>query len=153
MTSCYRRNVAIVVINEQGKLLACERSDLPGVWQLPQGGVEEGESEEKACGRELKEEVGIERFELIGCLPEKICYDFPEKHPQWREYVGQEQSYFLVRVNGSPVIKLNCQEKAEFRASEWLSVEEFLSRLSGFKTAAYTKGILGLKQLYPDFFF
>ena len=64
----YRRNVAIVVVNHAGLVLACHRSDSTGIWQIPQGGIEEGESDEEAMHRELEEEIGTSDVDILGKL-------------------------------------------------------------------------------------
>ena len=147
----YRKNVAIVVVNKDGKILACQRSDIENAWQIPQGGIDEGETAEEALFRELEEELGTSAVEIIGRLPGSISYDWPEKL-HWRGYQGQEQIYYLVRVNKDSDIRLFSQPTEEFSSCEWVSVTEFFSRLSGFKKAAYTQGISQLQEMFGDFF-
>jgi putative (di)nucleoside polyphosphate hydrolase len=55
----YRSNVAAILRNTRGEILVCERLNIPGAWQFPQGGVDEGETLEQALTRELREEIGV----------------------------------------------------------------------------------------------
>ncbi len=147
----FRRNVAVVVLDDQGLILACERSDVKGAWQLPQGGIEEGESDEAAMKRELKEEIGTDDISIIGRLKDPIRYDWPEKLYS-RGYHGQEQIYFLVRLKNTKSINLHSwgEVEVEFSSVEWVGKNEFLSRISGFKTAAYTEALEKLSAAFPN---
>ena len=60
----YRRGVGIVLINDKGRVFVAERLDTPGAWQMPQGGIDKGETPIEAAWREMKEEVGTDRAEL-----------------------------------------------------------------------------------------
>lgn len=149
MAKRYRRNVAAVVINGDGKLLACERSDVAGAWQLPQGGINESESAEEALFRELEEEIGTREVEIVGRLPEAIRYDWPPELFD-RGYHGQEQSYFLVRLKPEAQIDLNADpDHVEFRSYRWLSGAEFLNMISGFKAEAYRSALQQFCRMYP----
>lgn len=150
ITKKYRPNVAIVVLNTEGKILTCRRADNTGAWQLPQGGIEPGENPEQAMRRELLEETNLSNISLIGCLPEAIRYDWP-KHLFSRGYHGQEQTYFLVRIAPEAIISFShlTNIEVEFDAFEWLSRKEFESRISGFKIEAYKNGIKQLDKLFP----
>ena len=145
----YRPNVAAIVVNDQGQILACRRADKFHSWQLPQGGVNKGEDLQTAVLRELKEEIGTDDVDILGQLPEVICYDWPAGIRKGG-YTGQEQSYFLLRLRSSAVIDLNSHRYAEFDEVEWLPIAEFLNRLDGFKAEAYTKAIRSACSLYPE---
>lgn len=140
--------MAIVVVNDQGKILACHRSDIKGAWQLPQGGVDEGESVEQAMYRELAEEIGTNDVSLIGQLPKALRYEWPE-HLYSRGYRGQEQTYFLVHLNASATINLKTK-KPEFDKVEWLSMSKFLARVSGFKREVYQTALEQFQRLHPQ---
>ncbi len=150
MNKRYRRNVAAIVINSEGKVLACERSDVAGAWQIPQGGIEDGEDPQDALVRELEEEIGTSDVEIIGSLPAPLRYDWPE-HLFKRGYHGQEQNYFLVRLNPNAKIDLSASpEHIEFAACCWMSVSEFISCISGFKAEAYKEALRQFADLFPD---
>lgn len=146
----YRKNVAVVVINSKGLVLACHRSDIAGAWQLPQGGIDREETPEQAMWRELREEIGTDKAELLGHLPEPIRYDWPE-HLYSRGFHGQEQYYFLVRLHPEAKIDLNSRgkHKAEFNRYAWLTRTEFESRLEGFKADAYRQALTQLSNAFP----
>lgn len=143
MTYEYRKNVAVFVLNDEGLILACERSDVEGAWQLPQGGIEEGESATDAMYRELHEEIGCRDVEILHQLDEVIRYDWPP-HLREKGFAGQEQVYFLVRLNAAAVIDVEAAESGEFRSVEWVNAREFSSRAGGFKRDAY---LLALERL------
>ena len=146
----YRRNVAIIVLNDVGQILAGERSDIPGAWQLPQGGIEDGETPLEAMRRELVEEIGTASVSILAELPHTISYDWPETKFDGR-YHGQEQNYFLVRLEAHAVIDLNGPESTdEFSSILWLGATEFVSRVSGFKAEAYKEAIAYFQKHYPE---
>jgi len=151
-TRHYRKNVAIVVVNDTGEVLACHRADLRNVWQIPQGGINEGEAVEAAMFRELEEEIGTRDVEVIGKLPEPIIYDWPEelyKLGLQRDFKGQEQVYFLVLLKDAAKINLANHKPQEFDKVEWVTSEEFLKRISGFKLRPYTEAIQKLRKSFP----
>ena len=149
----FRPNVAALMVDEQGRVLVCERFRVPGAWQFPQGGVDEGEEHDKALLREVEEEVGF--------LPEhysvaKSQGGYRYKFPSWvskpahkSHFVGQEQTYYLCRMNpGAPPVNL-MQEPREFSQSRWIYPEEFsLAWLPSFKRETYQavmKDFFGVK--------
>ncbi len=74
----YRRGVGAVLINTEGKVFVARRIDTPGeAWQLPQGGIEEGETPRQAVLRELAEEIGTDKAEIIAESADWMCYDLP----------------------------------------------------------------------------
>ena len=107
----FRPNVAMVILNTEDQILWCERSDIKGIWQFPQGGVDPGEDFEKAMWRELMEELGVQNtrsyFEIIRRLDAPLCYLFPDRViERWVNAgrvseVGQAQHFFLLRFLGN----------------------------------------------------
>jgi len=75
----YRPNVGIMLINDKGEILIGERNDIPGAWQMPQGGIEEGEDIIAAARRELGEETGIASAltDFIKRTNDWLYYDYP----------------------------------------------------------------------------
>ena len=106
----YRPNVAAVIRDTRDRILWCERLRPRGIWQFPQGGIDEGETAEQALWRELHEELGL--AEPQGCLTvesrldERLCYDFPASviarflDTEGYSYLGQSQQFFLLRFRG-----------------------------------------------------
>lgn len=144
----YRPNVAAVVLNHQGLILACRRADEFKSWQLPQGGVDDGETPEQALIRELREEIGVDELEVLGRLHTAIYYEWPE-HLHARGYRGQEQWYFLARLKPGTCIILDAHEPPEFEAFEWLTAGDLLERVGDFKKAAYQRALEELTLLFP----
>ena len=144
----YRENVAAVVLNSAGLILACERSDLDGAWQFPQGGIDKGEAPGKALLRELQAEIGTSNVEILARLPHSLRYDFPPEIDD-RPHRGQEQTYFLVRLNPSATISLTAHDHPEFKRTEWVTASEFLRRLTGFKSAVYSTALREFQRQCP----
>ncbi|MDP4720004.1 MAG: RNA pyrophosphohydrolase [Akkermansiaceae bacterium] len=139
----YRPNVAALVINRAGNLLICERSNFPGAWQFPQGGVDKGESVEEALYREVREEIGLKKnhYEILGfrsgyryLYPEDVRAKKVKKHGNH----GQEQTYFLCSLkDNAPPVNVH-QNPPEFGAYRWILPEEFdLDWLPAFKHEVY----------------
>jgi putative (di)nucleoside polyphosphate hydrolase len=148
----YRPNVAALLVNQDGRLLVCERLAIPGAWQFPQGGVDAGESPEEAILREVEEEVGLQPSHYrIEESKGGYRYDYPakvreEKPPHKAGYVGQEQTYFLCRVDHTaPEVDLS-REPREFSRFMWIDPTEFdLNWLPDFKKETY-------RAVLADFF-
>jgi putative (di)nucleoside polyphosphate hydrolase len=145
----YRQGVVVVVVNSDGLLLACERSDRSGAWQLPQGGIEPGEAPQETMLRELLEEIGTNDVEVIGEVIEPISYDYPEAMRS-RGYRGQEHRYFLVRLKDGIEPDFANAHAKEFLQGRWMTSAEFLPLVHEVKVEAYRKAILQLIELYPS---
>ena len=100
-----RSGVGIVLLNYQNKVFVAKRIDNPkNFWQMPQGGVDEGEDNLKAAFRELEEETSVKSVELIKELDGTLTYDLPERLLGiiWKgKYKGQKQKWFLMRFIGN----------------------------------------------------
>ena len=143
----YRPNVGAVLFNRDGLVLVARRADLPnaegpaGGWQLPQGGVDEGEDLRAAVLRELAEEVGTDRAEIIGEHDAWLTYDLPAEligvalHGRYR---GQRQRWFALRFTGEDSdIRLDLDPHPEFDAWRWTRLAELPSLAVGFKRPIY----------------
>jgi len=148
MKKRYRPNVAIVIVNEDGKSLVCERSDVPGAWQLPQGGIEAGEAPREALARELQEETGAINFTLLDELPETIRYPWPERLFE-RGYHGQEQYYFLIKISDESELEHGIKQSDEFSCFRWQYYLDFLAEVSGFKAEAYREALQRFAERKP----
>ena len=134
-----------------GRLLICERWQVPGAWQFPQGGVDPGETPAEALRREVGEEIGLRRkdYEVLESrtgyrylYPEEVRKKKVRKHG----CQGQEQEYFLCRLReGAAEIDTN-QRPREFARHRWILPEEFdLDWLPAFKREVY-------REVMRDFF-
>ena len=148
MSQKYRPNVAgILQRKSDGKILICERINVRGAWQFPQGGVDDGESHEEALVREMEEEIGLSAadYEVVEWR-EGYRYKFPGKRLKWGRYRGQEQTYFLCKFNGSDsAIRLDLH-KPEFSSFKWIRPKDFdLAAVPEFKRGVYA-------DVFRDFF-
>ena len=147
MVTLLRRCVVAVVANDSGQFLVGERADVPGAHQLPQGGVEEGESEEDAVIRELGEEMGNGVADIIRKSDIEVSYLFPP-HVKWRsaipqEFCGQRQRWFLLRYRDGAGPDLT-KADGEFSGVCWKSKEEIIAGIVDFKREAYKQGFAAL---------
>jgi putative (di)nucleoside polyphosphate hydrolase len=150
----YRNGVGICLFNAQGLVLVAERRDRRGAWQMPQGGVNKEEDTKKAALREMKEEIGTDNARIIGKLPEKLRYEFPDWLQNRRmshdsngsvifrgKYRGQEQQWFALRFLGQDSeIDLSGEhdtELPEFVAWKWVELEQIPELIVPFKKPIY----------------
>jgi len=153
LTVCdrYRPNVAILLVDGEGKLLICERIDNEGAWQFPQGGVDKGEGFLAAMQREVKEEIGLKKkhyelIELRSGYRYKYPHDLGMKKKRKHDCIGQEQTYFLCLLKADKK-KINIdQPSPEFRDTKWIKPKDFkLKWVPEFKQEVY-------RQVMKEFF-
>jgi len=143
----YRLNVGAVLFSQAGRVLVARRADLPnaegapGGWQLPQGGIDADEDPRAAVLRELAEEIGTDRAEIIGEHPEWLTYDLPAgligKALKGR-YRGQRQRWFALRFTGTDAdIRLDADPHPEFDAWRWAGLAELPGLAVDFKRPIY----------------
>ncbi len=143
----YRDNVGAVLFNAGGLVLVARRADLPnaegapGGWQLPQGGMDDGEDPAIAVFRELEEEVGTARAEILAEHPRWLTYDLPDHlvgHALGGKYRGQRQKWFALRFNGTDAdIRLDLDPHPEFDAWRWAKLADLPGLAVAFKRAIY----------------
>src|SRR3954469_75787 len=143
----YRRCVGAVLFNRDGLVLVARRADLPnaegspGGWQLPQGGIDKGEDPRVAIFRELEEEGGTARAEIIAEHPDWLTYDLPAAlvgKALGGKYRGQKQRWFALRFLGEDSdIRLDLDPHPEFDAWRWARLEELPALAVAFKRAIY----------------
>jgi putative (di)nucleoside polyphosphate hydrolase len=130
----FRANVGIVVARADGCVLVFERTDKPGQWQLPQGGLDVGEEPLEASLRELQEETGItpELVELVAEHPDWLAYELPPGRRRPKTGRGQVQKWFLYRfLGGDADIDLSppTGERQEFSAFRWVPLSDLLEEV------------------------
>jgi len=145
----YRPNAGAVLFNSSGKVLVARRSGMTtaegdsGNWQLPQGGIDDGEDPRIAVLRELGEEIGTTNAEIIGEYPEWLQYDLPAHLIGTRQafkgrYRGQRQRWFALRFLGTDAeIRLDADPHPEFDAWRWANLEELPGLAVPFKRPIY----------------
>lgn len=143
----YRPCVGIMLVNKEGQIFAAQRIDSEiAAWQMPQGGIDEGEAARDAALRELVEETGV-RPDLVKIEAETadwIPYDLPYHIVPniWKgRFRGQKQKWFLMRFLGSDADIDITVEPREFSEWRWLSAEELLAGIVPFKRNTYAQVI------------
>jgi putative (di)nucleoside polyphosphate hydrolase len=147
----YRPCVGIMVLNAAGQVWIGRRHDAPGEpegpgtwWQMPQGGIDDGEDPARAALRELSEETGIRSVEMIAESPGWYSYDLPDglRPKAWGgRYRGQIQKWFAVRFTGpeDEVVLNRPGHKPEFDAWRWADLHEVMDLIVPFKRAVYSQ--------------
>jgi putative (di)nucleoside polyphosphate hydrolase len=139
----YRPAAGVMLINGEGKVFVAQRLDSTlEAWQMPQGGLDEGEEPLSGALRELEEETGIrpEHVEVIARCPNELFYDLPPDlvgklwKGRWR---GQRQSWFLARFTGRDEDIDIQTAHPEFRAWKWADPEELPAMIVPFKKKLY----------------
>ena len=136
-----RTGVGIIVLNKENKVFVAKRIDNPkNLWQMPQGGVDEGENFFKAALRELEEETSIKNVELIKELDGTTTYELPDYllGTIWKgKYRGQKQKWFLMRFTGDEN-EINIKTKnPEFLDWKWIKINQITEVVVDFKLNVY----------------
>ena len=148
----YRPCVGVMVVNKDGMVFAGRRCDTPDAWQMPQGGIDDGETPRDAALRELEEETSIARgrVALIAESADWIAYDLPHQLvPKiWKgRFRGQKQRWFLFRFTGhDDEIDLSTAHP-EFDAWQWMEPDDLIRSIVPFKRATYTKVLAEFRAL------
>jgi putative (di)nucleoside polyphosphate hydrolase len=137
----YRPCVGVVLTDGQGRVFAGQRSDMDTpAWQMPQGGIDKGETPVEAALRELREETGVRKrhVTVLGETSDWLPYDLPvEVLPYRGKYRGQTQKWVLVRLDAPEHVIDLTHEDVEFSAWRWMTGPELLDAIVGFKRPIY----------------
>lgn len=151
----YRANVGIVITNNKQQILLAKRYQQDS-WQLPQGGIDENETELEALFRELYEEVGLsaEHVEVIAKTPKWLRYDLPDYHIRRKQKplcIGQKQVWFLLKLTcDESNIKLDTHSDIEFDDWEWVDYWHPIEEVIDFKKTIYEDMLKALAPVVFD---
>jgi putative (di)nucleoside polyphosphate hydrolase len=155
----YRPCVGVVAFNRDGMVFIGRRIDGPEhvdqthAWQMPQGGIDEGEEPWQAATRELLEETNIRSVERIGEIAEWLTYDIPRElvGQAWKgRYRGQKQKWFAVRFSG-PDSEIDVEHPGgaqvpEFNGWRWERLRNVPELVIPFKRAVYERVVAEFRQ-------
>jgi len=152
----YRPCVGIMLINRDGLIWVGNRiqevdTGSALTWQMPQGGIDDGESAEEAAMRELLEETGIAKARIVGETSDWLTYDLPPHLVGVAlkgKYRGQKQKWFAMRFTGEDNdIDIAADDHQEFSEWTWVPVEELLELIVPFKRGVYERIVRELGPL------
>lgn len=154
--SLYRPNVGLMLINKQKKVWMGLRKDslylpfpLDQMWQMPQGGIDDGETPVIAAHRELYEETSVKDVSILDQTKDWICYDLPERlqFKIWNgKFKGQRQLWFLCQMKGDDSqININT-DHPEFVAWKWEDPSKVLESTVVFKRDVYKNVLNSFKH-------
>ena len=137
----YRPCVGIMLINDNGHIFGGQRIDNRAeAWQMPQGGIDTGEDVETACFREMREEIGTDKADILSIHPEWLNYDIPLPLADrlWGgSYRGQSQKWVALRYTGQDSDINIATEEPEFFSWQWMSPADLIQLAVPFKRPVY----------------
>ncbi|HJS45772.1 MAG TPA: RNA pyrophosphohydrolase [Rhizomicrobium sp.] len=147
----YRPCVGIMLFNRDGQVFVGKRIDqtVEG-WQMPQGGIDKGETPRQAALRELQEEVGTDKAEIIAEMDDWVTYDLPEHLVGVAfkgKYKGQRQKWFALRFTGQDSDIDLAAHEPEFSAFQWVSLGALPELIVPFKRDTYKAVIAAFRNL------
>jgi len=137
----YRRGVGMMLVNAEGRVFVAKRIDtVAEAWQMPQGGIDEGEDPHAAALRELEEEIGTSKAEIMADSGGWLRYDLPDAliPKLWKgRYRGQEQMWFLLRFTGADADINIATAHPEFSEWRWAEMHTLPDLIVPFKRELY----------------
>lgn len=146
----YRPCVGIMLLNRRGEVFVGRRIDTPDAWQMPQGGIDAGETPVQAALRELEEEIGTDRAEVLAQTPDWLRYDLPPElvGVAWKgRYRGQEQKWVACRFTGSDADITLATAHPEFDAWQWVAIDRVVELIVPFKREIYAQVVAAFRHL------
>ena len=153
MTDKYRKCVGIMILNNNKEILVGRRLDHPsGYWQMPQGGIDDDENPEEAVWREMLEEIGTNKAELIKISNQWINYDIPSETLRtlpWGDiYIGQTQKWFAFDFLGKDKDINVGTDSPEFSEWKWSKMDSIVDSIVPFKRDVYAKILEEFKDIF-----
>ena len=153
MTDKYRKCVGMMILNANKEILVGRRLDHPsGYWQMPQGGIDDDENPKEAVWREMLEEIGTNKAELIKISNQWINYDIPSetlKTLPWGDiYIGQTQKWFAFLFLGEDNDINVGTDNPEFSEWKWTRMDSIIDSIVPFKRDVYAKILEEFKDIF-----
>jgi len=152
----YRDCVGALLLNAEGRVWVGRRiadmdDGLEHFWQMPQGGIDKGETPAEAVMRELREETGVSSAEIIGESKDWLSYTLPDHllGVAWKgRYRGQRQKWFALRFQGVEAeIDIVAHGKPEFSDWRWIDIEDLPNLIVPFKRQTYNEVVDEFRHL------
>ena len=152
MTDRYRKCVGMMILNSNKEILVGRRLDHPsGYWQMPQGGIDDDENPKEAVWREMLEEIGTNKAELIKISNQWINYDIPPETlktlPWGHKYIGQRQKWFAFDFLGEDQDINVGTDNPEFSEWKWAEMDSIVGNIVPFKRNVYSVILEEFKDL------
>ena len=152
VTDLYRSGVGIMLLNTERRILMGKRIGVESrAWQMPQGGIDDGETPAMAVMRELAEETGTDKADIIAETKGWLTYDLPDDlmGVSWGgRYRGQTQKWFALRFTGVDAdFDLNADGKPEFTDWKWVAMAELPRLVVPFKRRLYDEILAEFQDL------
>lgn len=153
MSNKYRKCVGIMIINKDKEILVGRRLDHPsGFWQMPQGGIDDNENPEDAVWREMMEEIGTNKVELIKVSNQWVSYEIPEETlktlPWGNKYIGQIQKWFAFKFLGEDNDINVKTDDPEFSEWKWAKIDSIVNNIVPFKRNVYSIILKEFKDIF-----
>lgn len=149
----YRPCVGVILLNSEGHVFVGERIDTPGAWQMPQGGIDEGEDPKAAALRELWEETGAttDLVTIEGSTTDWLTYDLPDHllGKVWQgKFRGQKQLWYVMRFKGVDSDINIAKEYPEFSKWKWQDSSKLVEEIVPFKRDIYAALVVEFSDLF-----
>ena len=153
MTNKYRKCVGMMILNTHKEILVGRRLDHPsGYWQMPQGGIDDNENPKEAVWREMLEEIGTNKAELIKISNQWINYDIPSETLRtlpWGDiYIGQTQKWFAFLFLGEDNDINVGTDNPEFSEWKWARMDSIVDSIVPFKRNVYAIILEEFKDIF-----
>jgi len=135
----FRAGAGAMIVNADGHVLAIERADIAGAWQLPQGGLEAGEEPLRGAYREVAEETGIgaDELKLLKAFPELLVYELPSEARKTKTGRGQVIYWFLFQFRGDS--RQAAIRNSETRGWRWMPFRRVINGVTKFRKPMYRR--------------